>query len=69
MGTRIYRVKIGPVYVSKVGYYSFDFFLYVNGKLREWGNLDGDFSGQTAEAFRHVLKRGWAYQLVLQRFF
>lgn len=63
------QITIKNISVSKNGWYSFDFALKRNGKLKEHGNLDGDYSGQTAEAFRKVLKRGWAATLVLQRYF
>ena len=33
------------------------------------GNLDESYSSQTPEAFRKVLKRGWAVQLVIQKYF
>lgn len=64
-----YEIEIKDISVSKEGWYSFDFKLKVNGKLKEHGNLDGSYSSQTPEAFRKVLQRGWANQLVLQRYY
>lgn len=62
------RVEVRNISVSKEGWYSFDFWYRVNGKLKEYGNLDGSYSGRTSEAFREVLQRGWAIQLVLQKY-
>ena len=78
--TKTYKVKISYVYVSKIsgdprGSYSFDFHLYENGKLKEWGNLDGTFTNPDymkpggTDAFRKLLKRGYAHQLVLQKYY
>lgn len=71
--TRTFKVKIGPIFVSKPsgdwrGYYSFDFWLYEDGKLKEWGNYDSTYT-VSAEAIRKSLKRGYAHVLVLQRYY
>lgn len=66
---KTFKVVIKNISVWKYGMYCFDFYLYENGKLKEWGNLDGSFSQRSADAFRKVLKRGWAHQLVLQQYY
>lgn len=70
MITKTFKVEIGSIYVSTLdGWYNFDFKLFIDGKLKEWGNLDGTYSGQSASAFRKALKRGWAHTLVLQKYY
>lgn len=64
----LFEVRVRYIYVSKHGQYGFDFELYKNGKRIEYGNLDGTYSQRSREAFRKVLKRGWAARLVLQRY-
>ncbi len=63
------EVVIGTIYVSKEGFYNFDFWLFENRKRIEYGNYDGSFSGRSASAFRKVLKRGYATRLVLGRYY
>ncbi len=64
-----YEIEINDITVSKNGWFMFDYKLTIDGKLTQQGNYDGSYSSQTAETFRKVLKRGWANQLVLQRYF
>lgn len=71
--TKTYKVVIKHIYVAKAswesrGLWSFDFWLYENGKLKEWGNLDSTFT-TNKHAMRSALKRGYAHQLVLQRYY
>ncbi len=63
-----FKVEIYNLKVSKQGYYSFDYYLTVDGKRYD-DSLGGSYSGRSREAFRKVLKRGWAAQLVLQKEF
>ena len=72
--TKTVKVKIGPIYVSKIsgdsrGYYNFDYWIYENGKMMDYGNYDGSFTIRTAEAFRKVLKRGYAFHLILGKYY
>lgn len=69
------KVKIGPVYVSKMkgesrGYYNFDWWIYEDGKLADYGNYDGSFTnGKTANAWRKVLQRGGAFRIALGNYY
>ena len=67
MTTKI-AIEVSNIKVSKQGWYRFDYKLTINGKTKK-GQADGSYSSQTAEAFRKVLKRGWAATLVLQEHF
>lgn len=50
------------------GFYYFDYTIWINGK-KKIGSEDGTWSSQTAGAFRGALKRGYAAQLVIQKYF
>ncbi len=69
------KVEIGPIYASKIqgdsrGYYNFDWWIYENGKLADYGNCDGSFTnGKTANAQRKMLQRGEAVRIVLGNYY
>ena len=65
MNTTI-RIAVSDLKVSKHGWYRFNYGPTINGKYRE-GSCDGSYSDQSSEAFRKVLKRGYAVLLVIQQ--
>lgn len=62
-----FKVKIGPIYVSK-DYYNFDYWLYRNGKQINYGNHDGSHS-RNSSTMRSILKRGYAVELILSKYY
>lgn len=61
-------VEIENIHVKGDGYYSFDYTINLNGKIKK-GSYDSDYSNQTASAFRKVLERGYAVRLVFEQYF
>lgn len=59
-------VSVHNIQVSKDGGYSFDYTVRKGrGRLKR-GFYSGTYSGRSREAFRKVLKRGWAADLAIQ---
>lgn len=51
---------------QQYGYFSFDYTVWVNGK-KTVGSYNSSFSGRKREAFRKLLKRGYAWRTAVQQ--
>lgn len=59
-------IKVTDIKVDE-GYYSFNWSYSLNGKKRKTGHYSNDYDGQTASHFMEVLKKGHAYEIVLDQ--
>lgn len=51
------------------GWYRFDYSISTDGKKPQKGKIDGTYSSQTRKHFLKVLKKQWAFTLVIQKFY
>ena len=62
------EIEIGKIKVTtdakNMGYYDYDWTANVNGKKKK-GHISSSYSGQTSNAIRATLKRGYAVQLAI----
>jgi hypothetical protein len=63
----IIEIEIKDITVED-GYYSFKYWITVNGKRRKGKTYDSDYDGQTAKQFRKILEDGHAVELALEHF-
>lgn len=65
-----YNLRINNIQVKGNGFFSFEFILTQDGKAKDRGKIDGNYSDSWKPSqFRRVLKNGWAASLVFQKIF
>lgn len=62
------NIEVEEIY-KKQGWYQFDYAISINGKHPRRGMIDGSWSSQTKKQFQDVLRKNWAVQLVVQKFY
>jgi hypothetical protein len=65
------EITVGKTIVSKNGWYKINYMIVIDDDIKnmQTGQLDGSYSGQTAQTFRRILRKYHAFDLVLQHYY